>query len=254
MVYRNNKKFCELQMDRTMELIEYNGHVYVEGEYVNKNSKLTVYCLTHECENTTTFTNYTRSKTGMPCCGNVSKSKILTNRVYSAETIDKMRNAALTREKRPSTGQNWRRSPEAREWEGKVQALWNRECAITGSKDDIIMHHFFSGARNNLDVDLRTKLLYHPLNGIIISRHHHAQFHNTYGYQRTTLTQFHQYVDSIYKLISSQAKSKNLEGSETRRDSSLAENAQRLEKLQKRLEEIKIGLAKDLPPEFAKLM
>jgi len=43
MVYRNNKKFCELQMDRTMELIEYNGHVYVEGEYVNKNSKLTVY-------------------------------------------------------------------------------------------------------------------------------------------------------------------------------------------------------------------
>jgi len=61
-------------------------------------------------------------------------------------------------------------------------------------------------------------------------------------------------TQSIYKLISSQAKSKDLEGSETRRYSSLAENAQRLEKLQKRLEEIKIGLAKDLPPEFAKLM
>ena len=51
-------------------------------------------------------------------------------------------------------------------------------------------------------------------------------------------------TQSIYKLISSQAKSKDLEGSETRRDSSLAENAQRLEKLQKRLEEIKIGVAK----------
>ena len=116
------------------------------------------------------------------------------------------------------------------------------------------MHHFLSGARNNLDIDLRTKLLYHPLNGIIISRHHHAEFNNIYGYQRTRVTQFQEYVDSIYKLISSQAKSKDLEGSETRRDSSLAENVQRLEKLQKRLEEIKIGLAKDLHPEFAKLM
>ncbi len=127
MIYRNNAQYRLEKMTEILELIDYNGHAYIEGKYVNRDSKLVVYCLTHREENPTTFTNYIRSKTGMPCCGNVSKSKVLTGRVYSAETIEKMRNAAYERIRSPSADQDWRRSTASRQWEGEVQALF---CGI----------------------------------------------------------------------------------------------------------------------------
>lgn len=155
-----------------------------------------------------------------------------------------MRNAAYVRS--PSAGQDWRRSTASRQWEGEVQALllWNKECAISGSKQDVIMHHFFSGARN---ITLqRSCLLYHRLNGIMLTKEYHADFHRIYGYQINTVRQFQEYVDGIYTQISIQAKPKGLEGSETRVNSpQLAEKGQRIMKLRERLEEIKVGLAKD---------
>lgn len=72
-----------------------------------------------------------------------------------------------------------------------------------------------------------------------------------YGYQRNTVRQF----DGIYTQISIQAKPKGLEGSETKVNSpQLAEKGQRIMKLRERLEEIKVGLAKDLPLTIFRLL
>ena len=124
-------------------------------------------------EHKTTFTNYCRSKTGMPCCGKALVSTKLTRREYTPETLEKMKQAALDRIRPTSVGQHWRRSTEARGWEKRVKEIWGNQCAITGSKDNLEMHHFFSGARctahcpdNNLE--LRQALLYNPSNGILL--------------------------------------------------------------------------------------
>ena len=89
----------------------------------------------------------------------------------------------------------------------------------------------------------------------MITKEYHAKFHKLYGYQRNMLLQFQEYVNSIYKQISNQAKSKGLEGSETSvHDLQLAEKGQRIMELRERLEEVKVQLAKDLPLELAELL
>ena len=185
----------------------------------------------------------------MACCGNSAKSKALTGRVYSPETLALMREAAIQRLRPVSTGQDWRRTPEYRKWETEVKGLWNNECAITGEKRNTVMHHFFSGARNNQNLMIRDKLLHHPHNGIVITQAIHTDFHDKFGYQRNNLKQFQIYVYEIYKPISSQAKHLSLEGSETRRY-----DLQRIRRLQERLEETKLELAKALPPSLAQLL
>ena len=90
MVYQNFKAFQESQKDNVLKLIEERGHLYIRGEYENKESELEVSCLEHKKEYVTTFTNYKRSKTGLPCCGKAQVSKKLTGRTFSEETIKKM--------------------------------------------------------------------------------------------------------------------------------------------------------------------
>ena len=45
------------------------------------------------------------------------------------------------------TGQNWRRGKGTTLQRNVVFASWNHECAVTGEKNDLVMHHFFSGSR-----------------------------------------------------------------------------------------------------------
>ena len=163
MVYMNTPEYRLEKMTQTLELIDYSGHAYIAGEFVNKNSKLVVFCLTHNKENTTTFTNYFRSVTGMPCCGKTSKSKALTGRVYSAETIEKMRNAAYERIKPQSNGQDWRRCTTSRNWERKVQAQWGKKCAISGSNQNVIHNASF------FFQELATTLMLRPVNSSSIT-------------------------------------------------------------------------------------
>lgn len=86
MVYHNSEEFKKEQFLKTREMVEFNGHLYVDGNYDTKTSPLTVFCLTHQVEHSTTFTNYCRSKTGMPCCGKASVSKKLVERKYTHMT------------------------------------------------------------------------------------------------------------------------------------------------------------------------
>nr|YP_010732035.1 putative HNH homing endonuclease [Massjukichlorella minus]WDY12949.1 putative HNH homing endonuclease [Massjukichlorella minus] len=215
MVFKVSQKFKDRKMRLTLETIKYNGHLYISGSYETKNSPLVVYCKTHLIEYKTTFTNYCRSRSGLPCCGKASVSQKLSKRQFGIKSREKMKQAALNRIRPLSFGQDWRRSTEARQWEKNIKSIWKSKCAITGIKQDIVMHHFFSGARYER-VKVRNVFLYHPQNGIIIHKIFHHDFHKKFGFQKNTLNQFKTYIKHLETLISSQADWKQSEGSETR--------------------------------------
>ena len=75
MVYKNSEKFKKKENENIRQLISSRNHLYLSGKYVTKKSALLILCKTHKEQFTTTFTNYKRSRTGLPCCGNEKKSK-----------------------------------------------------------------------------------------------------------------------------------------------------------------------------------
>nr|YP_010732285.1 putative HNH homing endonuclease [Polulichloris maxima]WDY13199.1 putative HNH homing endonuclease [Polulichloris maxima] len=184
----------------------------------------------------------------MPCCSNAYLSTKLKKRQFSLETIKKMKKSALYRARKnhirmKGCGQDWRRTSEARSWEKEIKKNWENECAISGSKENLHMHHFFSGSKKH-STKIRDLLLYAPLNGILLEKRFHVDFHNRYGYQENNLDQFESYIEYLAMLISSQAKPKCLEGSETRANDLLplltrAGQKEKILKLHERLEKIK---------------
>jgi hypothetical protein len=55
--------------DNFLDLTKKRNHQFVSGVYENIKSEVCVYCPQHDCSYTTTFHNYKRSRTGLPCCG-----------------------------------------------------------------------------------------------------------------------------------------------------------------------------------------
>jgi hypothetical protein len=74
MVYIHSEEKKKKSFQKSLDLIKKRGHVFVEGTYENRDSKLVVFCPLHEQKHETTFYNYERSVTGMPCCGKKSSS------------------------------------------------------------------------------------------------------------------------------------------------------------------------------------
>ena len=52
-----------------IDLVKTHGHLLISGELQNVKSNVVIYCNEHQSEYTTTFGNYRRCKTGLPCCG-----------------------------------------------------------------------------------------------------------------------------------------------------------------------------------------
>lgn len=52
-----------------IDLVKTHGHLLISGEFQNVKSNVLIYCNEHQSEYTTTFGNYRRCKTGLPCCG-----------------------------------------------------------------------------------------------------------------------------------------------------------------------------------------
>jgi hypothetical protein len=130
---------------------------------------------------------------------------------------------------------NWRKTQSYRDWRASVLEMFNQECAITGQKNqkpkDLAVHHMY-GAKPHPD------LRYVVENGIPLWAPIHDTFHILFTYQNNTLPQFQVFLEMLLEnpnklslLISSQANSKGLEGSETR-----AYDPARIMKLQERLE------------------
>ena len=205
-MYANSQDFKNKKLETFLELIFSRNHEFVSGDYENKLSQLQVYCPIHNVLHTTNFDNYRRSKTGSPCCGRDSKSKLLTGRVYTPETIGKMKLGARNRPRKDRTNKEWRKTQEFRDWRIKVRKEWNYVCAITGLKGDLDAHHLHNG-------NLYDSLRYNSNNGVLIDTYYHKLFHDTYGYNNNTLEMF---LDFISKLINNQVQLESWKGLETR--------------------------------------
>jgi hypothetical protein len=121
--------------------------------------------------------------------------------------------------RRPFRGgkpRRWRENQRYRTWHEEVMGQWNRECAITGIKEQslLVVHHLYGASSNEA-------LVYNVNNGIVLHKDIHTFFHNNYGYHNNTLEQFKHYLKRLINkelpvLISSQARSLNsLAGPET---------------------------------------
>lgn len=247
MSYHKSQENIENDTEKTIDIIESRGHIYVKGIYQDRKSTLIVYCPIHEIEYTTTFYNYKRAKTGLDCCGNQLVSEKLIGREYTDETIKRMSEGAYNRPLRGGLPRFWRKTSPYLKWKNNVFQSYNNECAVTGLKKDsskgliLIAHHFYNAKEY-------PALILVENNGIVLEQSIHVLFHNTYGYRNNTLLQFKTFLSSPCPLlkeklekmsmpISSQAKSEDLEGSETR-----AYDPDRVMKLHERLESL------DLPP------
>lgn len=65
----NQKTYKEKTFESFQNLVNERNHEYVSGTYENIHSEVCIYCSKHDCFHSTTFHNYKRSKTGLPCCG-----------------------------------------------------------------------------------------------------------------------------------------------------------------------------------------
>jgi hypothetical protein len=222
MPYKNSEELKKRIFEQTLENIEKRGHCYVEGAYETKQSLLIIWCPQHSNEHITTFSNYNRSRTGCPCCGKAQVSKKLTNRQYSAETIQRMSEAASERPLRGGKPRTWCKDAQYMKWRKQVFERYNSKCAITGiSKEQkpsggLVVHHLNGAAAY-------PHLVYVVENGIVLTNELHSLFHKQYGYGKNTVLQFQYFLVSLLEKeasvsmpISSQANSGELEGSETR--------------------------------------
>ncbi len=228
MTFKTNEKFKNQQKLNILQLACLRNHVYVTGKYLTKESKLVIFCKNHKQHFTTTFTNYKRSRTGLPCCGNQNKSILLKNRIFTKKSLQQMKESAKTRKtKTRIIGNEWRRTKKYRVWEKMVRKQWNSECALTGykptqnEKDFLVIHHFYS-FNKDFSPELLEFLRFLPENGILICKVVHKVFHDKYGYRNNTIFQFLNFLESLINTsiksmpISSQVFQEWNKGSETR--------------------------------------
>ena len=227
-MYTNSKDYKIYKFKKILNLIKERNHEFVSGNYENKLSECKVYCPIHNILHTTNFDNYRRSKTGLPCCGKDSKSKLLTGRVYSSETIEKMRLGAMNKPRKARTNREWRLTQEFRDWRIDVRREWDYVCAITGKKGDLDCHHLYNGS-------LYENHRFDSNNGILIDTYYHKIFHDNYGYFDNTLEMF---LEFIGKLINNQVQLESWKGLETRTydPERVMKSHERLAQLQYKLE------------------
>jgi hypothetical protein len=251
MGYSKPKHLIKQSTNNTKKVIHKRGHVFISGEFHNRESSLVVFCPFHKEKVTTTFHNYNRSQTGLLCCGRQQVSEKLKFRVFTEETILRMSQGALNRPKRNGKPRKWRKHHEYVQWKKQVSIAYENKCAVTGLSANeagpLVAHHLNG-------VNKHPHLTYVVENGILLTKETHVLFHNTYSYHNNTLDQFLDFLMLLLikqsqqsMLISSQANLERLEGSETR-----AYDPVRIMELHERLEGIKNNLNK-IPIENAVL-
>jgi hypothetical protein len=223
----DSQEYKIYKFEKMLLLIKERNHEFVSGNYENKLSKLEVYCPIHNILHKTNFDNYRRSKTGLPCCGKDRRSNLLTGRVYSPETIVKMKLGARNRPRKMRTSREWRKTQEFRDWRMGFRKDWDYVCAITGKKGDLDTHHLYNGTRYE-------SFRYNLDNGILIDTYYHKLFHDNYGYYDNTLEMF---LEFISKLINNQVQLENWKGLETR-----AYDPERVMKSHERLAQLQFKL------------
>lgn len=239
MLYKLPQEEKDKFHEQMLKLIRERNHVYISGK-ISENSRTVdyvVYCPKHDLTLETSFHNYKRSRTGCPHCGRDVTSSRLKGRVFSKETLEKMKISANTRPERGGKPRRWRETYSYYVWNAAAREAWNNECAVTGKKnvipgDRALCVHHLMGAHSNANLVLVVE------NGIVLCQEIHAAFHGAYGYRDNTIAQFKEFLMKLLKKeivvpISSQGEPGGSQGSETR-----VYDPERIMKLHERLSEI----------------
>lgn len=239
MPFENSSENLRRWHQEMEELVRSRGHKLISGRMSSQQREkcYTVYCPEHDHTIVTSFHNYKRSRTGCLWCGRENVSAALTGRVYSEETLARMRVSANSRPDRGGRERRWRETHQYRVWLALVRQEWNYQCAITGitnvnPNDRLLVAHHLVSASSNEALTLTVE------NGILIHKDLHVAFHGLYGYRENTVEQFRDFIrkianNEIVVPISSQAESGGSEGSETR-----VYDPERIMELHERLGEI----------------
>nr|YP_009185207.1 putative HNH homing endonuclease [Bracteacoccus giganteus]YP_009185246.1 putative HNH homing endonuclease [Bracteacoccus giganteus]ALO63559.1 putative HNH homing endonuclease [Bracteacoccus giganteus]ALO63561.1 putative HNH homing endonuclease [Bracteacoccus giganteus] len=140
----------------------------------------------------TTYHNYLRARTGLPCCGKQRVSQKLQHRVFSEESRQKLS---------ISMKQVWATKPRAKDprdsinydlWRKKAQQLGDYKCAITGTRPlNLAVHHLYSMSHF-------PSIMYDADNSVLLDREIHKEFHSIWHYRTpNTIDQFMQFLDYI---------------------------------------------------------
>lgn len=80
------KTHKQKSFDQFLELVQNQNHQFLSGNYENVHSEIWMYCPRHDCSHATTFHNYKRSKTGLPCCGKERQSDASSSYIRDPRT------------------------------------------------------------------------------------------------------------------------------------------------------------------------
>lgn len=132
MVFRNSAEKLREWHESMLNLVSERGYVLISGKMTeNQRQKCyLIYCPHHDHSWETSFFNFQRSKKGCLLCatgafgGRDSVSDHLTNRVFSEETLSRMRAGARLRPLRGGRPRHWRRTHDYLTWAATVRNDW----------------------------------------------------------------------------------------------------------------------------------
>lgn len=194
-MYKNSIEYAQKKQKLVEEKASLLGHQIIWSEYTEvlnnplvglirseRVAQIKITCLLHSNTSAetiyTTYHNYLRAKSGLPCCGQANVSQKLKNRVFSEETKQKMSEAMTRIQATKPRALDDRDSLKYDKWRKDSQKLGNYRCQITGVRPkNLVVHHLFS-------LQSFKSLMYNSLNSATLDSALHDIFHKIYGYKK----------------------------------------------------------------------
>lgn len=185
-----------------------NHRIRYLNDYKDVNSMIQIYCNTCSTQWPTTVRSYLNAKqTGCPECKKLAISKAQKNKTVSEDTKKLIGEKASQRPGSLTgvTGSDHPRfkhginrdfkNPSTEEyiWKNAVRKKFQYKCAITGSREELITHHLNGW---NLFPEQR----YDVMNGVLITKSIHKQFHDLYKYGNNTESQWVEFCEQYYHI------------------------------------------------------
>lgn len=199
------EEIIELASTRNHEL--QNSEMF-ESTYQNIKSKLDFKCNTCGAIFTTSLHSYKNAKkTGCTNCKKLTTQETHKGKILTEETKAKIgekasqrvgslkgkTGAAHPRYKGGSARDHHYSSNADYAWKNAVKKLYGRACVLTGVKNSIVVHHLNSW-------DIFENQRYDIMNGVVLAKHVHKEFHGMYGYGENTEEQFAEFCQLQYSV------------------------------------------------------
>lgn len=187
--------------------------------YKSVDDKITLSCLICQYSWESTVRSYKNCKNGCQSCKKEKNSLLHKNKEVTLATrllIAKNRYGAgqkgslfgIKGEKHPCWKGGYGReknnqSTKDYEWKNAVKKKYNYQCVVTGKRTNLVCHHL-----NGWNCFPQQR--YNVLNGVLLDRIIHKQFHDTFKYGNNTELQFEKFLLDFFNLSWQEIKTKYL--------------------------------------------